>query len=484
MEGRVFVMPRQKRSTYLSVLLLSLAVVLTGCLDDPTVVYRDRDLFEEPPAGAADFLGYSNVETKRTVCGNCHTGKQRDWAQTAHAGAWGTLQAATAKAPVCQACHSVSSRGNFTTAENAGFVGTQNVRYTDVQCESCHGPGLLHVTDPDVKANRPLAPLAVGVDLTRGCGQCHSGVHRPFAEEWQSSRHANIRPAQAGNAACRECHEGRAFLANAGINVNFIEKTDAAFMPTTCGVCHDPHSAQNDGQLRFPIDVPDVDRNLCMMCHHKRGEPDLTQAQFRGPHSPEGPLLVGEAGWWPPGFNYPKGSIVGTHGSERNPRLCAGCHVNDYQVSDALTGSFQFRATGHSFQAIPCVDATGKPTGSRTCDISQRSFRSCTTCHGSEAAARSALITARGRLDFLVNSIQPLIARVPASEMVHVSGKPFTAGQGARFNMELARMKGSEVHNPFLVESLLLASIRQLETTYGIRASLQPAELRPQLTAH
>jgi hypothetical protein len=158
--------------------------------------------------------------------------------------------------------------------------------------------------------------------------------------------------------------------------------------------------------------------------------------------------------------------------------------VNDYQVSDALTGAFEFRATGHSFQAIPCVDATGKPTGSRDCDLAQRSFRACTTCHDTEAVARSALISARASLAFLANIIEPLIAQVPPSEMVVVPGQPFTTGQGARFNMELARKKGSEVHNPFLVESLLLASIRQLELDYGITASVQPAMLTPDLTPH
>jgi hypothetical protein len=158
--------------------------------------------------------------------------------------------------------------------------------------------------------------------------------------------------------------------------------------------------------------------------------------------------------------------------------------VNNYQVTDALTGAFEFRATGHSFKAIPCLDATGKPTNARDCDITQRSFRVCTACHGSETAARTALVAARARLQFLAGTIQPLIAQVPPSEMVHVVGKPFTTGLGARFNMELALLRGSEVHNPFLVESLILASIRQLEIDYGIKASVQPGLLTPQLREH
>ncbi len=38
-------------------------------------------------------------------------------------------------------------------------------------------------------------------------------------------------------------------------------------------------------------------------------------------------MLLGQAGWWPPGIEV-DGDIVATHGTERNPRLCATCHVN------------------------------------------------------------------------------------------------------------------------------------------------------------
>jgi hypothetical protein len=56
----------------------------------------------------------------------------------------------------------VSSLGNQVTQPSVGWVGTQNARYQDVQCESCHGPGLVHVTNPDAPGTKPLAPIAVG----------------------------------------------------------------------------------------------------------------------------------------------------------------------------------------------------------------------------------------------------------------------------------------------------------------------------------
>ncbi len=431
------------------------------------IVYRDREPFEQPASGAGDFLGYSNTEAKKTTCGNCHVGKQAEWSHTAHAGAWNTLSTSGAQQATCEGCHSVTSRGNHVTTENVGWLATKNSRYMDVQCESCHGPGLTHVMNPDIATNKPLAPLNVGVDLTLGCGECHSGTHRPFAEEWSKSRHARIVVSRATNPSCIGCHEAKGVLAAWGIKTNFIEASKPTeHMAITCAVCHDPHDARNPGQLRFPMDVPEVESNLCMKCHHRRAQPDPVSSA--GPHSPQGPVLLGEAGWFPPNFQYPPGSLVGSHGTDRNPRLCATCHVNNYVVNDVLTGKFSFRATGHSFQAIPCASAEGIPTGVATCTIAQQSFRSCTSCHLTENAARTALIVARARLDRLVVEITALLPRIPTTEFSTTDNR-ISTGEGSKFNMQLAQEKGSAAHNPFLIEALLLASIRQIELDYGLR---------------
>jgi predicted CXXCH cytochrome family protein len=445
--------------------LVAYTLMLAGCLDE-RIVWRDRPLFEDPPAAAGGFLGYSDAATSRTVCGNCHVGKQRQWAETAHAGAWATLQASGASRTLCEACHSVSSLGNVVSQAEVGWVSTAHERYQDVQCESCHGPGLEHVLNPDADGNKPYAPLAVGLTLGMGCGECHSGAHRPFAEEWSASRHARIAGTRGTNPSCVACHEARGVLDAWGINTSYLEQSGAApAMAITCTVCHDPHDNRHQGQLRFSMDTTDPERNLCMKCHNRRAEPLVTSAQ--GPHSPQGPVLLGNAGWIPPGFQWPAGALVGTHGSDANPRLCASCHVNSYQVRDAITGAFTFRATGHSFQAIPCVDAQGIPTGQQECAITERSFQSCTSCHASPAGARSALIVARTRIQRLVDEIQPMIAQIPASEFSTTDNR-ISTGEGARFNMQLAQERGSPAHNPFLIEALLIASIRQIELDYGI----------------
>jgi hypothetical protein len=216
------------------------------------------------------------------------------------------------------------------------------------------------------------------------------------------------------------------------------------------------------------MDVPNVEQNLCMKCHHRRAVPELSNPT---PHSPQGPVLLGEAGWIPPDFEYPPGSLVGSHGSDANPRLCASCHVNNYEVTDELTGAFTFRATGHSFDPIPCVDTEGIPNGEEECDLSQRSFRACTQCHLNETSARNVFNFARTTLNNLAGEIAALLPLVPASETSTTDNRISTA-EGAKFNMELVtKSAGTVAHNPFLAEALLLASIRQIELDYGVSAS-------------
>jgi predicted CXXCH cytochrome family protein len=197
---------------------------------------------------------------------------------------------------------------------------------------------------------------------TGNCGDCHSGAHQPFAEEWKASAHAEIATTSDCSTAC---HDGRGALARFDPEANFQEKGVAnANQPTTCAVCHNPHGSPNSAQLRFPVTSNDPEQNLCMQCHLRRAEPSNTSAS---PHAPQGAVLLGFAGYRPPGFSYDTARIFGSHATEKNPRLCAGCHVNRFTVTDKLTGAFAFQSTGHLMRPAPCLDATGKPTADKTC---------------------------------------------------------------------------------------------------------------------
>ncbi|MCI0436533.1 MAG: hypothetical protein L0271_23290 [Gemmatimonadetes bacterium] len=462
-------MPRTRRIRFRTAMVVLTAIL--GCVDE-RVVFRDRELFTEPPPGSANFIGYTDQSSKLPVCGNCHVGHQADWVNTAHADAWATLAASPGRQASCEGCHTVSSRGNAASGQVA-WDATKDTRYHDVQCESCHGAGLEHVRTPD-RALPPLASLAVdtGTAIARGCGECHSGTHHPYVEEWKQSGHGNVQASPAGRAECNVCHTAEDVLAAWGIRVNYAERDTVAMtagrhLPITCGVCHDPHARDIPGQLRFPVDVPTEEQNLCMKCHHKRGNPDPTT--FRGPHSPEGPVLLGYGGWWPPALQFAGDTIRSTHGSSQNPKLCAGCHLPRFTVTDAQ-GGFQFQATGHLFEAIPCINAQGLPTRG-DCGLGQRTFKVCTEgCHvHTEASARSAYITVELRISTLSETVERMLDQVPASEF-NTSDNRYTTGEGTRFNLELAGTAGSFVHNPFLIEALLTASIVQLRKDYGIPA--------------
>lgn len=474
-------------------LILLLAFSLAGCTSDK-IVFRDRDPFNEPVAAAAGFLGYFSKDTKKTTCGNCHAGHQAEWQETAHARAYASLPPNSAA--TCKKCHSVNSNGNQVTVP-AGFETTQDSIYHDVQCESCHGPGLNHVRGVGQGTIiRPLAKLTMPGKGT--CADCHSGSHTPFAEEWAQSGHSIVNASRAGNvtSGCSSCHDGRKALVAWGADENYVERDVAtAYQPTTCSVCHDPHGSKNTKQLRFSISSSDPEQNLCMKCHMRRTEPLVTSSS---PHAPQGAMLLGTAGYRPAGFTYAEGRIFSSHATDANPRLCAGCHVNRLTVNDPQ-GGFLSQATGHLFRPIPCLNAQGIPTGDKTCAYTStaRSWGSCAKsgCHASAAVAASAFNTVRARMKLLVDqlwidsndshSLQAsptdagMLATLKLTRPTEWSNTDnrITQAEGAEFNARLCGEVGQDntdnskgIHNPFLCEALLIATINEVRTFYALPA--------------
>lgn len=459
-------------------------VGMVACVTDH-FIYENVN-FPAPPSAAAGYVGYGTVGTQMTVCGNCHIDRQTEWLTTAHSHAWKDLIATGENPAPCAMCHSVNNNGNTAAGSDTavGYRSTQAARYQDVQCESCHGPGLTHVTSPSI-ANHPLASLDVGSVSTtiKSCGQCHHGAHEPFEDEWSMSRHALVPTWKSGahpehNAACQSCHTGQGALVAWGVNTNYKEANFAGgdTLNITCGVCHDPHPVTlYSAQLRFPDSVPDLNTNLCMKCHNYGAglDPDT---KVHGPMAPEGPLLLGIAGWWPPNLQIPGGldTIVSTHGTTANPRLCATCHVNPFTVTDS-SGKFVLSVTGHLFEAAPCVNSQGIPTGDTICVTSQRTFAACAAsgCHGNAAAAASAFTSEQTLIASLDTTLRSQLTTVLTSTPAETaSANPtFTVAQGSLFNAELAEFRGSFVHNPFLIQALLTASIEEMTAQYGVAAS-------------
>ena len=455
--------------TTLAVVAAALSV---GCTTEK-IVYRSGSNFVAPPGSAKSFVGYSDETSKQTVCGGCHVDAQSRWVTTKHASAWNTLSTSGSMQGYCQGCHTVGAYGNAATDTTVGWNGSKDARYHDVQCESCHGAGLTHASSP-TSSNRPLASIKADTNLTTGCGECHSGTHNPFVQEWRLSGHSKTATLTATiktNTYCQTCHTAQGALVAWGVSSNYAEKADtgSALLSTVCAVCHAPHGSANAKQLRFPVTTANTETNLCMKCHQRRSNVDITTTS--GAHSPEGPTLLGTAGWFPPGMS-PADSLIGSHGNtDRNPNLCATCHVSRNTITDKATGKFVFQSTGHRFLATPCVDANGQPTESQTCTVSAQTFRSCVAsgCHASETAARSAFTTADARIATLATTLSTLVTQAKAKKPTDfVASAPMNTGRGSAFNVTLAQKAGASVHNPFLIEQLLLGSIKQIKIDYAL----------------
>jgi predicted CXXCH cytochrome family protein len=513
---------------------MAAALVALGACTNDKIVYRDRPPFNPPPDSANGFLGYFDVASKQTTCGNCHVENQGKWKATKHAGAWVDLQASGHAASYCNDCHSVSANGNHAVAP-AGYTKVADSAYHDVQCENCHGPGLNHVENPTA-GTVPLASANVDTGLVYTCAACHTGVHEPFVDQWKQSAHGSG-PAwshAASNVACQPCHEGKgAMITKFGVTGKFLEKDSAGtLLRITCVVCHDPHGSPYTAQLRADITTPTMD-NLCVTCHSRSGTPPWGAASgatgtARGAHGAQGFLVLGEnVGWIPPGFQYDTSQIVSSHGTSANPNLCATCHVARTTITDKATGAFQFQSVGHLFNAVPCLDSLGIPTASTSCAPAQKDFSACTNsgCHvGGQAAARSAFIALQGNLDnmldqiwtdqnangivdttdpglvpqMLARALRPGATAADTAE-INFSSNVTTVVKGTLFNAALAATddrqyflsgkllgrtfsthpaSGNGVHNPFLLEALLTASIAQLKTTYGFPAPPMPQAVK------
>ena len=148
-----------------------LALLLSACTDEK-IVYREP--FNPPPDASSGFVGYFTSSDKSTTCGNCHVDHQNKWVTTAHADAYAGLVNSSGAQDFCYSCHTVSENGNQVSTA-AGWNVVQDTAYHDVQCESCHGPGVEHIESAG--RLRPPAGARPGAGRRPRDGRCQHRYH-------------------------------------------------------------------------------------------------------------------------------------------------------------------------------------------------------------------------------------------------------------------------------------------------------------------
>ncbi len=345
------------------------------------------DVEGEYTIGVATRIGATPVAsaTKRVVaatylgvgaCAECHETRVDRWRGTGHAQTIARQGKQLFDTPGCLACHVVGSDptlpvpvpGGF-DAEAAilGFKPSDFVDATDfearfpslaergsVQCESCHGPGSLHRSDP----RRTNVSTAAQV-----CGTCHN-TFGPRYKQWQLSVHAAPPPrAAAENPSCVRCHTARGFARTVAGLVPRDEGPDAPGV--TCAACHDPHGGEHLSEVRqfgtaYLADgfaVAAGRAAVCVSCHQTevadaaghadRGDafPCAVQADMvAGRGAVEFGLAYKSSFHGDPGFK--TRNLTGDPNDPLIAESCVACHM----APTAAAGPFQDRAGGHTWR--------------------------------------------------------------------------------------------------------------------------------------
>jgi DmsE family decaheme c-type cytochrome len=261
----------------------------------------------------------------------------------------------------CQTCHSKESEHWGTTIHARLFELAPRTELESKGCESCHGPGARHVSDPSpgtiVAFTR--GSLSSTEEMNAICMKCHAGGARMH---WMGSMH------ETQGLACSDCHnpmgeqsvwglEIRASASETCFQCHPQQRVDfrkRSHMPLfegkiSCVDCHDPHGSVTDPLIR----ADDVNQ-LCYRCHADKRGPFLWE------HAPVVESCLN--------CHRPHGSNHEALLVSITPFLCQQCH--------AQAGSF-----GHPNDLLSAGNlATGAPASELRPDTRLLN-RGCVNCH-------------------------------------------------------------------------------------------------------
>ncbi len=182
----------------------------------------------------------------------------------------------------CLDCHTNYVRG-FNASAHARLHTEPKRSPGGTGCESCHGPGSLHIAAGGGRGKFIVNP---GREPS-ACFQCHMDMEARF----HLPQH---HPVIEGKMNCVQCHDPHgpdAMKPAGGLALGRLDESCAQChreqtkpvvfaheaLREGCTACHDPHGSANAKMLTQP------DLNLCLRCH----------AQVQGPGVPSGQMVIG-----------------------------------------------------------------------------------------------------------------------------------------------------------------------------------------------
>ncbi|MFA3783023.1 T9SS type A sorting domain-containing protein [Melioribacteraceae bacterium 4301-Me] len=438
------------------------------------------------------------------ACVDCHNGTDSyypwrsnlidKWQQTGHATMFQRGLDGEVSSHYSESCIKCHTTGYDKEAANDGFddfpfvfpttlqPGTYDAmvqQYPDamlranIQCESCHGPGSEHYGY--IENSRMVASLDVAV-----CAYCHDdGNHHVYPEQWALSKHATGETfeSEGGNAACAQCHNGLGFVQySRGETINPYE-TD----PITCAVCHNPHDATNQHQLR-KVDVTLADGTvindgglgkLCMNCHKSRRVANSSYttkpAAHYGPHhGPQADVLAGKNVVVFNGATLQSSRHLTATVPGGDANACVNCHMAPGAPD----------STGHSM-------ISGGHTFSMTTPDGQDNMNACAQCHGNTFGPSfedvnfyyggTADLDGNGVAEGLQNEVKGLVAKIrallPTPNSSDDPDASWTTSQlQAFYNVKVVEEdKSWGIHNPKFIVSMLINTYVALGGTPVVR---------------
>ncbi len=284
----------------------------------------------------------------------------------------------------CADCHEELVNGFKANIHGRIIAGETPIGQTG--CESCHGPGSVHVEEEE--PSKIVNPKKVdAVASSAICLRCHTGDEH---NDWNGSEHS------LNDVACTDCHK---------VHNNHNEYLLTKPEPQLCYDCHKDIMAKsyypthhpvkegkmkcsdchaNHGSLLNNLKTDERLNDLCLNCHTRY------QGPFTFEHSPvvEDCTICHE----------PHGTVANNLLKQNEPFLCLQCHDLHFHTAIQAPKTYGMPYLNPNTDKAQTNQILEKQQNPRTTQIFMG--RKCTTCHpavhGSELPSLSVPSHGRG----------------------------------------------------------------------------------------